>query len=190
MRNILQNAQAPSWLAHSSYTQHNFLTFSTSNLEASAAVCRSINNPLCQGVDNDVIVPPLLSELVQSLNEIFSVKLNSHFFCLFVWVTAGNKLFCPVCASGWYYLTQNPLWSVNHSGHPWVINQTSITDSPSGFPDNAAEGVLWSEMRGQMWRGHHAPSKAATLMPLRSPKSSPSPSQYSPSSSWSSKRGT
>lgn len=53
--------------------------------------------------------------------------------------------FCSVCASGWYYLTQNPLLSVNHSGHPGgfsVINQTSITDSPSGFPDNAVVGVL------------------------------------------------
>lgn len=35
----------------------------------------------------------------------------------------------------------------------------------------------------QMCRGHHAPSKAAMLIPRRSPKSSPSPQKSPPSSS-------
>lgn len=74
MRSVLQKAQAHSWLAHKFYPQHNS-TFYTSKLEAAATgdghfvslLCHSIDNPLCQGDDNDAIVPSL-SELIQTFH--------------------------------------------------------------------------------------------------------------------------
>lgn len=99
---ILQKAQAHSWLAHKFYPQHDS-TFYTSKLEAAATgdghfvslLCHSIDNPLCQGDDNCPVLfwayPDVSYHHEESLNKIFSIKLHSHFFYLFVWVTAESR---------------------------------------------------------------------------------------------------
>lgn len=160
--------------------------FSTSKLEvaatATAILCPAVSIVRSAGDDVAVGAHPTVSyRNKRSLNKqkIFSIKLHSHFF---FHLTDGWKStrFCPV----WLRLVQPapepPALSVNHHRSD-PDNWQSVW-----FPWRRCSGGVG--VGGQMCRGHHAPSRAAMLIPLRSPKSSPSPSQYSPSSSWSSKR--
>lgn len=144
----------------------------------------SLSYPSCPSLSNSFTSVKFKQE-----TEIF-YKTEPHsqffFFVSFVWLTAGRRCdSVPCMASG--YLSQNPLLTVNHPGygHQSALNNwQSIWFPRRHFSEDRGGGGVW----GQMCRGHHAPSKAAMLIPLRSPKSSPSPSQYSPSSSCSSKR--